>query len=105
LTANGVEAEYRSIARSISRWGPKGELDAPIVAESKITDLLRRLKLIQQSDSSILAIGVELEYRFVARSLSGCDPKEEPNALIDAGSKVTDLMRLIRSCSCSFGQL
>jgi hypothetical protein len=69
LIAIGVELEYRSIARSLSIRGPKGEPDVSIAAESEITDLLRRLKLIQRSDSSMLAIGVEPEYRSVARSL------------------------------------
>jgi hypothetical protein len=41
-----VETEYRSVARSLSERGHKGESDAPIVAGSDIVDLLRRLKLI-----------------------------------------------------------
>jgi hypothetical protein len=64
-----VEPECGSIARSLSGWGPKGEPDVPITAESEITDLLRRLKMIRRSDSSMLAIRVKPEYRFVARSL------------------------------------
>jgi hypothetical protein len=101
LIAIGVEPEYRSVARSLFGRGPKGELDALIPAEREITDLLRRLKMIQRLDSSMLAIGVELEYRSVARSLSGWGPKEEPNALITAGSEVTDFLRQKCSCSCS----
>jgi hypothetical protein len=62
MIAIGVDAEYRYVGRSLSRWGPKGESDAPIVAESDIADLMRRLKLIRQSDSSIIASGVEPEY-------------------------------------------
>jgi hypothetical protein len=46
LIAIGVEPEYRSVSRSVSEWGPKGELNAPITAESEMTDLLRLLKLI-----------------------------------------------------------
>jgi hypothetical protein len=46
LIAIRVESERRSIARSLSGWGPKGEPDVPIVAESEIANLLRRLKLI-----------------------------------------------------------
>jgi hypothetical protein len=42
----GVEPEYRSVTRSLSRWGPKGESNAPIAAESKVVDFLRLLKLI-----------------------------------------------------------
>jgi hypothetical protein len=46
LIAIGVEPEYRYISRSLSRWGPKGEPNVPIVAKSEKTDLLRLLKLI-----------------------------------------------------------
>jgi hypothetical protein len=46
LIAIEVEPEYRFISRSVSRWGPKGEPNTPIVAESEMTDLLRLLKLI-----------------------------------------------------------
>jgi hypothetical protein len=71
LIAIGVEPECRSVARSLSEWGTKGELDVPIAAESEITDLLRRLKLIWWSDSSMISIEIEPDYRFVAISLSG----------------------------------
>jgi hypothetical protein len=40
-------------------------------------DLLRLLKLIWQPDMSMLAIGVETEYRSVTRTLSGWGPKGE----------------------------
>jgi hypothetical protein len=73
-----VEPECRSVARSLSGWGPKGEPDAPIAAESEITKLLRMLKLIRRSDSSMLAIRVETEYRFLTRSFSGLGPEGEP---------------------------
>jgi hypothetical protein len=66
LIAIGVETECRSVAKSLSEWGPKGELDAPITTESEIADLLRRLKLIRRSDSSMIAIRVEPDYRSVA---------------------------------------
>jgi hypothetical protein len=66
LIAIGVEPECRSVAKSLSEWGPKGELDAPITTESEIADLLRRLKLIRRSDSSMIAIGVEPDYISVA---------------------------------------
>jgi hypothetical protein len=42
----GVEPKYRSVSRSLSGWGPKGEPNAPIIAESEVTDFLRLLKLI-----------------------------------------------------------
>jgi hypothetical protein len=96
LIAFGVEPECRSVARSLSGWGPKGEPDGPIAAESEITNLLRRLKLIWQSDSSMSAIGVELEYRSVVRSLSTWVPKGEANAPIAAESEITNLLRRLK---------
>jgi hypothetical protein len=41
-----IESEYRSVSRSLSGCGTKGELNAPIDAESEVADLLRLLKLI-----------------------------------------------------------
>jgi hypothetical protein len=41
-----VEPEYRSVSRSLSRLGPKGEPNALIAVESEMMDLLRLLKLI-----------------------------------------------------------
>jgi hypothetical protein len=96
LIAIEVEPEYRSVSRSLSGWGPKGEPNAPIAAESEMTDLLRLLKLIWQSDMSMLAIGVETEYRYVTKSLSGWGPKGEPNALIATESEVVNFMRLLK---------
>jgi hypothetical protein len=46
MLAIGVEPEYRSVTRSLSGWGLKGELNAPIAAESEVADFLRPLKLI-----------------------------------------------------------
>jgi hypothetical protein len=57
LIAIVVEPEYRSVSRSLSGWDPKGEPNAPIIAESEMTDLLRLLTLIWQPDMSMLAIG------------------------------------------------
>jgi hypothetical protein len=94
LIAIGVEPEYRSVSRSLSGWVPEGEPNAPITAESEMTDLLRLLKLIWQPDLSMLAIGVEPEYRSVTRSLFGWGPNGEPNALITAECEVTDFLRL-----------
>jgi hypothetical protein len=100
-----VDLECRFVARSLSGRGPKGESDTPITAESKITDLLRRLELIRRSDSSMLAIGVELDYRSITRSLSGWGPKGELNSLIATESKVMYFLRRRRSCSCFSGLL
>jgi hypothetical protein len=59
-------------------------------------DLLMLLKLIWQPDLSMLALGVEPEYRYLSKSLSGWGPKGEPNALITAESEVTDFLRLLK---------
>jgi hypothetical protein len=108
MIAIRVEPEYISIDRSLSGLGPKGELNAPITVESEIVNSLKRLKLIRRLDSYMIAIGVEPEYRYVDRSLSGWSPKGEPNAPIVAGSEDADSLKqlkLIRSCSYSSGPL
>jgi hypothetical protein len=69
MLAIGVESGYRYVVRSLSGWGPKGEHNAPIATGSKVVDFLKLLKLIRRSDSSTIAIRVEPEYRFVAKSL------------------------------------
>jgi hypothetical protein len=56
LIAIGVETEYRSVVRSLSGRGPKGEPNAPITAESEIMNFLRLLKPVWQSNSSMIAI-------------------------------------------------
>jgi hypothetical protein len=75
---------------------PKGEANAPIATESKMTDLLRLLKLIWQPDLSILAIGVETEYISVSRPLSVLSYKGEPNAPIAAESEGVNFLRLLK---------
>jgi hypothetical protein len=70
LITIGVEPEYRSVTRSLSGWGPKRELNAPIATESEVAYFLRLLKLIWQSDSSMITIV--------------------------AGSEVTDFLRLLK---------
>jgi hypothetical protein len=96
LIAIRVEPECRSVTRSLSERDPNREPDAPIIDESEITDLVRRLKLIRRSDSSMLAIEVEPEYRSVARSLFEWGSKEESNARITSKSKVTNFLRLLK---------
>jgi hypothetical protein len=102
MIAIGVESEFTSVTRSLSGWSPKGEPNAPIAAESKVTD---SLKLICRSDSSMIAFGVESECKSVARSLSGWSPKEEHNASIAARSEVVDFLRWRHSCIYSSGLL
>jgi hypothetical protein len=96
MLAIGAELEYRSVSRSLSGCGPKGERNASIAAKSEMTDLLRLLKLIWQSDLSMLAIGVEPKYRYVSTSLSGWGPKGEHNAPIAAESEIIDFLRLLK---------
>jgi hypothetical protein len=96
LIAIGVEPEYRSVSISLSGLGPKGERNAPITAESEMTDLLRLLKLIWQPELSMLAIRVETEYKSIIRSLSGWGSKGEPNAPIAAESEFTNFLRLLK---------
>jgi hypothetical protein len=45
---------------------------------------------------SMLAIGVESEYKSVTRSIFGWGLKGEPNALITAESEVADFLRLLQ---------
>jgi hypothetical protein len=47
MVAIGVELEYRSVVRSLSGQCLKGEPNAPIAAESDVTNLFRPLKLIR----------------------------------------------------------
>jgi hypothetical protein len=96
LIAIGAELEYRSVSRPHFGWGPKREPNAPIIAESEMTDLLRLLKPIWLTNMSMLAIGVELEYRSISRSLSGSGPIGEPNAPIATESEVKDFLRLLK---------
>jgi hypothetical protein len=96
LIAIGVEAEYRSVSRSLFGRGPKREPNALSAAENEMMDLLRLLKLIWQPDMSMLAIEIEPEYKSVTRSLSGWGPKGELNAPIADDSKVADFLRLLK---------
>jgi hypothetical protein len=54
ILAIRVEAEYRSVTKSLYGWGPKGELNAPIAVESEVADFLRLLKLISVVDKDIM---------------------------------------------------
>jgi hypothetical protein len=44
----------------------------------------------------LIAIWIELEYRYVSRSLSGWGPKGEFNAPITVESEMVDLLRLLK---------
>jgi hypothetical protein len=73
-----VETEYRSIARSIFEWVPRGESYALITSCSDVVDFLK-------SSETGLAIGlvldsywVEPEYRFVVRLFLDGIVKESP---------------------------
>jgi hypothetical protein len=86
----------RSVARSLSGQGPKGEPDALITAESEILNLLRRLKLIRWSDSFMIDIGVEIEYRSVSRSLFGWGSKGEPNVRSPLRARLRVYLKLLK---------
>jgi hypothetical protein len=45
---------------------------------------------------SLIAIGVEPEYRSIARSLFGRGPKEELDAPITTESEIVDLLRRLK---------
>jgi hypothetical protein len=55
MIAIGAVLEFRSVTRSLSRWGPNGEPNVPIATESEVVD---SLKLIWRLDSSMIAIGL-----------------------------------------------
>jgi hypothetical protein len=74
----GVEPEYRVVVRLLFGWDTKGVPNAPIATRSEVVNFMRLLKLIQRLDSSMITIGVELEYRSVARSLSVWVQNESP---------------------------
>jgi hypothetical protein len=61
MLAIEVEPEYRSVTRSLSEWGLKGEPNAPITAESEVTYFLWLLKLIWRSNSPMIAIATGSE--------------------------------------------
>jgi hypothetical protein len=42
MIAIGVESKFRSIIRSLSGRGPKGEPNVPIASGIEVTDFLRR---------------------------------------------------------------
>jgi hypothetical protein len=96
LIAIGLEPEYRFVTRSLSGWSPKGDPNASITAESEVTNFFRLLKLIRRSDSPMIAIGVELEYRSIVISLSKWGPNGEHNDPIAAESEVTDSLKLLK---------
>jgi hypothetical protein len=79
------------VVRSIFRGVPGGEPCALIISYSDVVDFLKSSK-----SESLIAIGVESERRFIARSLSGQGPKGEPDALIVAESEITDLLKRLK---------
>jgi hypothetical protein len=41
MIAIGIEPEYRSVTKSLSGWGSKGESNALIAVRNEVTDFLR----------------------------------------------------------------
>jgi hypothetical protein len=92
LWATRVEAEHRSVARSIFEGVPREESYALITSCSDVVDFLSRLNLIRRLDSSLIAIRVEAKYISVVRSLSVWGFKGE----LDSMYGVLRRLKLIR---------
>jgi hypothetical protein len=103
LIAIGVLTEYRSVARSLSGWGPKGEPNALIAAESEVADFLRLLQLIWRSDSSMIAIAARSEVADFLRLLKLIWRSDSSMITIAAGSEVADFCYGWRYHATSFG--
>jgi hypothetical protein len=102
LIAIGVESEYRSITRSLSGWGPKGEHNASITTDSEVTGFLRLLKLIWRSDSSMIAIAARSEVTDFLRLLKLIWWSDSSMIAIAAGSEVSDFCCVWRYHTTSF---
>jgi hypothetical protein len=61
LIAIEVELEYRSVSKSVSRWGPKGEPNTLIVAESE------KDGFIEAIEADLVTGHVHVSYRGRAR--------------------------------------
>jgi hypothetical protein len=103
MLAIGVETEYRSVSRSLSGWGPKGESNAPITAESEVADILRLLKLIWRLDSSMITIAAGSEVTDFLRLLKLIWRSDSFMIAITAVSEVTDFCYRWRYHAASFG--
>jgi hypothetical protein len=75
---------------------PVGEPYALITSCSDVIDFLKSSETDPRLNSSLIAIAVEVEYRFVARSLSGRGSKGESDAPITAESEIMNLLRLLK---------
>jgi hypothetical protein len=75
---------------------PVGEPYALITSCSDVIDFLKSSETDPRLNSSLIAIAIEVEYRFVARSLSGRGSKGEPDAPITAESEIMDLLRRLK---------
>jgi hypothetical protein len=103
LIAIRVEPEYRHVSRSLFGWGPKGESNAPIAAESEVVDFLRLLHLIWRSDSSMITIIAGSEVADFFRLLKLIWWSDLSMIAITAGSEVADFCYGWRYHAASFG--
>jgi hypothetical protein len=103
MLAIEVESEYRSVTRSLSGWGSKGEPNAPIVTKSEVADFSRLLKLIWQSDSSMIAIIAGSEVAYFLRLLKLIWQSDSSMIAIAAGSEIADFCYGWRYHADSFG--
>jgi hypothetical protein len=103
MLAIRVESGYRSVTISLSGWGPKGEPNALIIAESEVTDFLRLLKLIWRSDSFMIAIIAGIEVTDFLMLLKLIWWSDSSMIAIAAGSEVTDICYGWRYHTASLG--
>jgi hypothetical protein len=70
LIAIEVEPEYRSISRSLSGWGPKGDPNAPDHHWERDDRFVEAIEADLPIGSVHVSYQVEAEYKSVTRSLS-----------------------------------
>jgi hypothetical protein len=87
---------YRYVARSIFRGESGGEPYALVTSCSDAVDFLKLSETDPTIGVVLIVIRVELEYRFVSRSLSGWGSKGESNVPIVTESEMADLLRLLK---------
>jgi hypothetical protein len=94
--AGRAEPEYRSVARSIFGGVPGGEPYALVTSCSDDVAFLKSSETDLTIEHVLIAIGVESEYKSIARSLFGRGPNGEPDAPIAAESAIVDLLRQLK---------
>jgi hypothetical protein len=75
---------------------PGGELYALVTSYSDVVAFLKSSETDPAIRLILIDIGVEPEYRSIARSLSGRGPNGEPDASITTESEIVDLLRRLK---------